>query len=244
MKRIFSTLALLTIITYAQAQNHEHTPPQRTINVSGTSEMEIVPDEIYVQVDLREYDKKGVGKVDIESIKTKFIKAATGVGISDTNITIHSYQGFDGNYWWYRKNSKKNPDMKASISYWLKLPNTKKMDQLVEKLDDEATQNFFIAKVAHSKEKEFKKQLKMEAVKAAKEKAMYLAAAIGENIGAAMSINEPGEMQIYNPRVYASAANMAMKEQAMDGNTAASSPDIDFKKIKYRFEVHTVFALK
>ena len=56
--------------------------------------------------------------------------------------------------------------------------------------------------MAHSKEKEFKKQLKIQAVKAAKEKAIYLAGAIGENIGEAITINEPNEMNIYQPSMY------------------------------------------
>ncbi len=233
-----TALLMLTLALGANAQN-DNQNNRRTINVTGNAEMEITPDEIYVQVELREYDKKGNGKVDIEFIKNNFIKAVTGVGISDTNITVQSYQGWDGNYWWYKKN-KKNPDLKASITYLVKLPNTKKMDQLVEKLDDEATQNFFISKVAHSKEKEFKKQLKMDAVKNAKEKAIYLSAAIGETIGAAITINEPGEMHVYQPMMY--QARMAKSEMADAGN--ASAPNIDFKKIKYQYEVNTVFALK
>jgi hypothetical protein len=242
MKKILSGLLAMALLFTAQAQYNENQVRQRTINVSGSAELEIVPDEIYVQVDLREYDKKGSGKVDIETIKNNFIKAAAGIGIADTNITVQGYQGWDGNYWWYKKNKKQNPDMKASISYWVKVPNTKKMDQLVDKLDDEATQNFFIAKVGHSREKEFKRQLKMEAVKAAKEKASYLASAIGESIGHAITINEPGEMNIYQPRVYAS--NMRMKQEMLEDAGAPAAANIDFKKIKYQFEVQTVFALK
>ena len=33
-------------------------PYPKTINVTGSAEMDIVPDEIYVQVDLREYKKR------------------------------------------------------------------------------------------------------------------------------------------------------------------------------------------
>lgn len=240
MKKIFSTLLAVIFISALYAQNFDNTVRQRTINVSGSAEMEIVPDEIYVQVELREYDKKGSGKVDIETIKNNFLRAATSIGIADTNINVQGYQGWDGNYWWYKKNNKKNPDMKASITYWVKVPSTKRMDQLVEKMDDEATQNFFIAKVAHSKEKEFKKQLKIQAVKAAKEKAIYLAAAINENIGDAITINEPGEMHVYQPRAY---SNMVMRAEAADGG-GQPAPEVDFKKIKYQFEVNTVFALK
>ena len=119
---------------------------------------------------------------------------------------------------------------------------TKKMDELVDRLDDEATQNFFIAKVSHSKVQEFKKQLKMEAVKAAKEKATYLAAAIGESVGHAININEPQEIGFYAPMMRQSA-NMAMKNVENEQAGDASAPNIDFKKIKYKFEVNVTFAL-
>jgi uncharacterized protein YggE len=112
------------------------------------------------------------------------------IGIPENDISIQGYQGWDGNYWWYKKHNKKNPDMMASIIYQVKLSSTRKMDELVAKLDDEATENFSIARVSHSKIQDYKKQLKIEAVKAAKEKASYLADAIGEKAGEAVTINE------------------------------------------------------
>ena len=48
---------------------------QRTITVTGISEMEIVPDEIYVQVELKEYTKKNGDKIDITFIKNNFLAA-------------------------------------------------------------------------------------------------------------------------------------------------------------------------
>jgi hypothetical protein len=57
------------------------------------------------------------------------------------------------------------------------------MDKLVEKLDDDATQNFLIVSTDHSKMAEFRRQLKIAAVKAAKEKGIYLTDAIGERLG-------------------------------------------------------------
>ncbi|HEX8332664.1 MAG TPA: SIMPL domain-containing protein [Segetibacter sp.] len=243
MKKIFTTLVAVALLATSNAQNFQD-KQLRIINVNGTAEMEVVPDEIYVQVELREY-KKGITKIDIEAIKKNFIKAVIGIGIADTNITVQGYQGYDANYWWYRKNKKKNPDMMASITYWVTLTSTKKMDELVEKLDDEATQNFFIAKVSHSKVQEFKKQLKIQAVKQAKEKATYLAAAIHETIGNAININEPHEMGIYAPMVVRStAASTQMREMAGGVGGDVSAANIDFKKIKYKFDVNVTFGLK
>ena len=243
MKKIFIPMMaiIITMLSFnAIAQDASKLP--RTINVSGSAEMEVVPDEIYVMVELREYDKKGGGKTDITSIKNDFIKSALSVGIPETDLSVQGYQGWDGNYWLYKRNKKKNPDLKASITYQVKLASTKKMDELVQKLDDEATQNFFIARVAHSKVQEYKKQLKIQAVKAAKDKAGYLAEAIGEKVGEAITINDPNEIGYYPPPMY---ANRMMKEQAM-GATANAPEDanIDFKKIKLQFDVNVVFALK
>lgn len=241
MKKTFIALMALAFMTTVNAQNTDNKQP-RIINVSGTAEMEVIPDEIYVQVELKEY-KKGTTKIDIETIKNKFIKAVIATGVPDTNISVQSYQGFDENYWWYKKNKKKNPDMMAGITYLVKINSTKKMDELVDKLDDEATQNFFIARVTHSKMQEFKKQLKIEAVKAAKEKAGYLAGAIGETIGHAININEPHEIGIYAPMMR-QTANMEMKSMSVQTAGDASAPVIDFKKIKYHFEVNVTFELK
>jgi uncharacterized protein len=240
MKNLFIALfALLSIGAFAQ----DNKLP-RTINVNGSAELEVVPDEIYVQVELREYDKKGVGKINIEKIRENFLKEAKSIGLSEADLSVQGYSGWDGNYWLYKKNKKQNPDMKAGITYWVKVSSTAKMDELVNKMDDEATQNFFIAKVSHSKLKEFRKQLKIEAIKAAKEKAIYLSAAIGENVGEAITINEPNEVGYYPPPMY--RTRVANQSMAVEGNVAGdgAAMNVDFKKIKLQFDVNVVFALK
>jgi uncharacterized protein len=235
---LMAIFGLLTISSFAQDVK---TP--RTINVNGSAEMEIVPDEIYVQVELREYDKKGAGKIDIESIKRNFLSAAKSIGLAETDLSVQGYSGWDGNTWWYKKNKKQNPDMKAGITYWVKVSSTAKMDELVNKLDDEATQNFFIAKVSHSKIQELKKQLKIQAVKAAKDKAIYLAEAINERVGDAITINEPNEVGYYPP-VYGRVANQSMMVEKMGADAGSGTMNVDFKKIKLQFDVNVIFALK
>ena len=240
MKTLILALLIGIPSIFSEAKS-QPTVKQKTINVNGVAEMEVVPDEIYVQVQLREYDKKGGGKVDIETIKNDFLKAAISTGIADTAISVQGYQGWDGNLWIYKKNKKKNPDLKASITYQVKLATTRKMDDLVQKLDDEATQNFFIAKVSHSKMDAFKKELKIQAVKAARDKAVYLAAAINEKAGEAININEPNEVNQYPQPMY---ANRMMKAESALAADNEQTPNIDFKKIKLQFEVNVTFALQ
>lgn len=242
MKQIIATISVLCLFGM-QTFSQQEIIKQKTINVSGVAEMEVVPDEIYVQVQLREYDRKGASKVNLETIKSEFLKSALSIGLKETDISVQNYQTYDQNYWWTRKNKKKNPDMKAGITYEIKMSTTRKMDELVQKLDDEATENFFISRVDHSKLQEFKKQLKIQAVQVAREKANYLADAIHEKAGEALTINEPNEVSIYPQPMFANKMVM-VSASPVGGDQAESSPNIDFKKIKLKFEVTAVFALK
>lgn len=227
---------LLTMHVIAQ----ESKPVQKTISVSGSSQIEIVPDEIYVQVDLREYNKKNGDKIDINSIKNNFLDACKSIGLTDKDVTVQGYQGHDNNYWIIRKNKKQNPDLKTSISYWIKVSSTEKLDELVDKMDDEATQNFFIVKASYSKMDELKKNMKIAAVKAAREKAIYLSEAIGEHIGEAITINDPQEINGYLQPYY---ANTTVRT-AVTTNNSEPALNVDFKKIKVQFEVNVIFTLK
>jgi uncharacterized protein YggE len=131
----------------------------------------------------------------------------------------------------------------ASISYQVKIKTSKQLDDLVEKLDDEATTNFFIQRTSHSKLDEYRKQLKIQAVKAAKEKAQYLTAAIDEKAGEAVTINEPTEY--YQPYYNMMRSNVMMKEQAMNQDMAAADGNpVDFRKMKLKYDVTVVFSVR
>ena len=56
MKKTITFFAMILLATQLIAQ--EQKPIQKTVSVSGSAETEVAPDEIYVQVDLREYNKK------------------------------------------------------------------------------------------------------------------------------------------------------------------------------------------
>src|SRR5215203_3816995 len=158
---LFLVSSLLTMTSFAQ---NSPNPFPRTITVNGSAELEIVPDEIYVQVYLKEYEKKGSGKVTIEKIRQGFLTAVRSLGLPDTSTSVSGYDANNYNPWWRKKNKKE--ELYASITYQVKLRSTAQVDQLVDKLDDNATQNFYISRTAHSKLDEFRRNLKIQAVKA------------------------------------------------------------------------------
>jgi uncharacterized protein YggE len=249
MKKLIIIVNIFLFANIIKAQQPQpifaNNPFPKTITVSGSAEMEIIPDEIYVNITLREYQKKGETKKEIEAIKTSFLENCKAVGIQDSAVSIFAFSGYN-NYYYFKKR-KRDPDMQSSITYQVKFKDSKTMDDLVEKLDDEATQNFIIANTSHSKITEYRRQLKMKAIQAAKDKGVYLTESIGEKLGEAITIREPNE-PIVTP--YYAAANSQIRIRGV--NTMAGdnfgyndkTQEIDFKKMKLRFEVDVIFALK
>jgi uncharacterized protein len=246
-KAIFFFTAVL-LVNFISAQNTQPGcfPFPKTISVTGSAEMDIIPDEIYVQVDLREYKKRGEEKTSIDKIKADFLASCKMIGIADSNISIASFDGYNlSNIWRQRK---KDPDLLASITYQLKFSNTKLIDELVNKLDDEATNNFRITRTSHSKIIEYRRQLKIMAVKAAKEKAIYLSESVNEQVGPAITITEPEESSssdIISGRYKTNGSN-GFYSNALSKADAYSINDngVDYRKIKLRFEVKVLYALK
>ena len=96
-------------------------PFPKTITVSGSAEMEIIPDEIFVNIELKEYQKKGEDKKDIEAIKAQFLQAGKTIGIPDSAISIVSYAGNNPYFW---KKRKKDPNLFTSIIYQVKFKSS------------------------------------------------------------------------------------------------------------------------
>src|SRR5215470_13239661 len=144
MKQVFCivTLVFLANLAFAQPLTDKANPFPKTIAVTGSSEMEITPDEIDVVVDLQEYQKKGQDKISIEKIKSGFLQKCKAIGIPDSAITIASYEG----YYDYWQKKKEQVQLYSSISYQVKFSNSIDVDKLVNSLDEQATQNFRIVK--------------------------------------------------------------------------------------------------
>lgn len=242
MKRLLVCFPALLLATLSIAQTQPVCDPfPKTISVTGSAAMEVIPDEIYVQVDLREYKKKGEEKTDIDKIKSDFLANCKMVGIADSNISVASFDGYNiANIW---KRRKKDPDLFASISYQLKFSNTRLIDDLVNRLDDEATSNFRVTRTSHSKIVEYRKHLKIMAVKAAKEKAIYLAESVNEQVGAAITITEPEEA-ISSDVIRLRGENSFSNALAASDGYNSGSNGVDYRKMKLRFEVKILYALK
>ena len=252
MKKTVLLFAMIVSLISLHAQTNTQPgcyPFPKTISVTGSASMEVIPDEIYVQVDLREYKKKGEDKTELEKIKSDFLANCKAVGIPDNDISVASYDGYNLANIWQRR--KKDPELLASISYQIKFSNTKLIDDLVNKLDDQATNNFRITRTSHSKITEYRRQLKVQAVKAAKEKAQYLTEAVNEQLGQAIEINEPEEFtssdvvaQGYRDNYKNVTLNEVRLDQSKNAYYGITDSGVDYRRIKLRYEVKVLYALK
>ena len=255
MKKITTVFTSLLFFNLLFAQAQPTTQPgcypfPKTISVTGSASMEVIPDEIYVQVDLREYKKKGEDKVELDKIKSDFLANCKTAGIADNDISVASYDGYNMANIWRRR--KRDPELLSSISYQIKFNTTKMMDDLVNSLDDQATNNFRITRTSHSKIVEYRRQLKVQAVKAAREKAVYLTEAVNEQLGQAIEINEPDEStssdvlsNAYRNNYKSLGENSLVRlDQSKNGYYGVTDEGVDYRKIKLRFEVKVLYALK
>lgn len=231
---------LLLVISHIAANGQQQTL-SRSIQASGSSFREITPNQIFVQIELREYEKKTVGKIDLSKIQQQFLKACKGLGVADSLISIVSYQGYDGSNPWLQKKKKKDPSLMAGIQYEVQLEKTSQIDQLVQLLDDEATQQFFIARTSHSEIEKIKLEVQKEAIQDAKKKASWMCESIGEKLGQAITIYKP--IEVGDGFMRPMASNMMLKAD-MAVSESTQNVQADYKKIKIQYEVNIVFALQ
>jgi uncharacterized protein len=236
MKRFILALSVLLTTFSSDAQTPALKTYPKTIQVTGISELNIDPDEIHVLVTLKEFEKKGKEKTDIGTIRKGFLASVRKVGIVDTTIRISSLNGNSGVEWWRKKNQK--DELYASVTYEIVFNDAQKIDELTDLLDDDATEHFVVSKITHSNLVGLQKQLRIDALKAAKAKAVYLAEAISENVGSAITITEISFPQVFD-NVGAYANTMSFKNEDM---AATSKPE--FKKLNLKSEMSVVFEIR
>ena len=243
MNRLAKTLLISALIfTNELVSNAQQVimekPLVKKIEVTGSAEQEVLPDEIFVTVSLREYfkDKDNKTKVDIMVLEKQLQKAVEESGILKENFTIGAISG--NREWWGKK---KPTTFLEGKTYILKVPNLYKIDGIISKVDEKGIAYTNIDRYEFSKIEQLRKDIKIKALQAAKEKAKYLLEGIGEQMGEALEIIEID--QSYSPQpVY---SNMMMRSAKMDASSdSMPESNVDVQKIKVRYEMKAAFRIK
>jgi uncharacterized protein YggE len=221
---IMAAFAACTFTAFSQAVDL-----RRRIEVSGVAEQEVTPDIINVSISLQEY-MNGKTKVTIDQLENQLEDAVKEAGIPEEDFTINNVSAWN-NTW----QKKKNPDFLAGKQYGIKFHDLNKFNRVLAQVDPKGIQSTNIDNFDYSKITELKRDLKIQALLAAKDKATYLLNSIGEKLGSVISISEIDNSNFPVPRTFAYA------NKAMFSTAAPQDSNIDFKKIKLSFQINTVF---
>ncbi|MCE7068320.1 SIMPL domain-containing protein [Dyadobacter sp. CY326] len=243
MKKIIlsSLLAASALFPAFSQVKYEQQIPSPRIEVAGFAELEVVPDEIYFNVSLREYfedEKNQKNKVVISTLEKQFIKALTDAGLPKEALSVSGLGGYQE----YTDKKKKPATFLESKQYELKVSSPDKLDGILSKVESRGVQYANVSRVDHSKREEFKKQVKIDALKAAKVKAEYLVASLDEKLGKVLEIKELDE-NLYFPQPMFAKANMRTMAQTESADAVAES-DIAYQKIKISYRMQAAFEIK
>ncbi|MFA5329057.1 MAG: SIMPL domain-containing protein [Prolixibacteraceae bacterium] len=227
-------LACLAILPFASmSQEGLSTKEPSVIEVVGTADMEVIPDRIYIAFTLKERFE-GKKKIEIEDQEKNLKK-----GLMKLDIDLNDLQLADANSD-FIKIKRKKTDVIASKDYLLMVSTTSALAKVFDLLDEIDAFNATVQRVDHSKIKEFKKEVKMQAVQDAKEKAGYLLSAIGETLGKPILIQERETYDEFQP-----LRKSAMMPMVMDAESKEEAlPELSFQKIKLKYSVFARFAIK
>lgn len=229
----FIAIAILTIFSVSAFSQNIDT--RRKIEVNGSAEAEVTPDIIYIGMSLKEYfrDANNKKKVEIETLERQLQSAVLKAGIPQENFTINNISSY--NNWW---EMRKNTGFLARKQYRIKVTDLTKFNEIMSAVDPKGIEYSNIENYDYSKIETLKKDLKIKALQAAKDKAAYLIGSIGGSLGGPIDIQEINN-ESYPQPMY--RTNALMEAKVMD---QGAMPDIDFKKIKLNYQMRAVFEIK
>jgi len=240
MKKALALIIVLISFTgVARPQTDNTAVPARFIEVTGSAEMEVEPDEIRFIIGIEEYWKEEFEKraefkdyktkIPIREIENNLLVDLQKIGIEKENIIVKEV----GNFWRYT-----GKEFLVSKQLEIVLHDFNKIDQIIKTINTRGVDYMRIGELKNKDITQFRRKVKVEALKAAKEKADYMLGSIDKQTGEVISI-----VEIDNDN-----NNYIRGYQLMASNSVMNAPDesgIDnLRKIKLRYEVKARFEIK
>lgn len=208
----------------------------RYIEVTGSSETEIIPDEIHFMITIKEYwqeefEKKSKPedyqtKVPVNEIEHNLMSALKQAGIAPSDIQTKEV----GDYW-----RERGKDFLISKTFDIKLQNPDQINRIIQTVNTKGIQSMNIGELKNKDLQEYRKQGKIEALKAARQKADYLVAAMGQKLGNVLRIVEPEERGFSYFQPQSAMSNVAIPSYD-------SNPE-NFRTIKLRYQMTARFEI-
>lgn len=184
--RLFALIIITLSVLSLQAQTNG-----RYIEVTGTSEIEIVPDNIHYLIEIREYFEEEFDgkskpeeyrtKVPLSEIEQRLREALANAGIPQNAIRTQEI----GDYW-----RQQGQDFLVSKKFDITLTNFNQINEIIQLIDTKGIHTMRIGELENKDIRAYHQKGKIEALKAAQKKATYLVEALGKKLGDVIRIVE------------------------------------------------------
>lgn len=194
------------------------------IEIVGTSEVEVAPNQIFISVVLSEDIQR---RQSIEEQEDALIRSLKSAGIDTEKLVVVDTTAHYGKSGWLSK------DVMQTKQFELEVSSASLAAQVFETLADLKIKDAHIVCTDHSELEQIKKDARIQAIKNAKEKATYMLEAIVEKLGAPSMINEQNHG--IRTQTYRAKAHMAL---ASNRESVPESVE-EFKKIEILAQIYT-----
>src|SRR5688500_10486513 len=233
------TLIVAIGVLCALAVNHaaQVQPEPRVIEVSGSAERWITPDEFTFKITLIERIENKQ-KITIEQQEAALRNELVSLGADVAkDLSI-----FDISSTYFRQ--KKVKDVLGSKDYRLKLRDLNKIARLQEIADRLNVAKLDLIDSEHSEITKLRRETKMDAMKAARDKADYLLGSIGQRSGKPVYIKEePDETPRY-PYSNASSNTISNISRQSSGVVDTGDDALSFSQIRLRYVIVAKFEIE
>jgi uncharacterized protein YggE len=230
MKKIIFSLFLVILCSHLGAQVQE--PPY--IEIQARAEKEVVPDQIYVMIALFEI-QDGRKSIKLAEQESKLKSIVKSLGLPLSNLSLYNAQANYGNINMWGK--KEVIDRKY---YSLKVSNAETIGKLYEELNKIYINEAYIYKSEYSQKDSLLQDLRIEAMRKAKNQANVMTRAIGSKVGKPLIIREQQE---YYPVAYENAMMTKGLYETDDAVSSNMSESMEYKPLKISLSVYVKFGL-
>ena len=184
-KILLSAICLLAVLSLPAQTN------ERYIEVTGVSEIEIVPDKIHYLIEIREYfEEEFDGKSKPEEYRTKVPLSEIEQGLREALVQAGIPQNAIrtqeiGDYW-----RQQGQDFLVSKKFDITLADFNQINEIVKRIDTKGIHTMRIGELENKDMLAYHQKGKIEALKAAQRKAGYLVKAVGKKLGNVIRIVE------------------------------------------------------
>ena len=235
MKQL-AILALLLFTIFAANSQTKNFIDQPYIEVSGSADTLVTPNEIYVRIILSEKDSRD--RVSIEELELKMVAALKGLSL-DTEKDLTT-SDMTSNFKTYLLKSK---DVIKTKIYTLKVADAVTASKVFMKLEEIGISNTSIERVDHSDLNNLKNKMRTKAILDAKDRAIALAKPLNQTVGLAINIIDTDNN--ISQQLQGRVAGIQIRGiSSIQNDGYMDLPKIEFEKIKVTAGINAKFILK